>query len=235
MKAMLLRIGIDSTAGGALGPIFGDGSFEYIPIPEGWESEERKTYRDIIGRKGKPLSEFLPSAIADCVAHNDPEFLTCTYGDPTSPKRSRLLKLEKNDLLVFYAGLDPYKNVSYERGLYIIGYFLVDSVIDFNKSNDVEIENYYSIYKNNAHLKRNNSISDLVMVVGDKNQSRLLDKAIKISRLRNNIKGGRYHVVSKEMERLLGISGSIQRSSTPRIIVEEIYLKNLRELLGLDE
>ena len=59
MKAMLLRIGIDSTAGGALGPIFDDGSFEYIPIPEGCDSGERKTYRNIIGRKGKPLSEFL--------------------------------------------------------------------------------------------------------------------------------------------------------------------------------
>lgn len=234
MKAMLLRIGIDSTAGGALGPIFEDGSFEYIPIPEGWESEERKTYRDIIGRKGKPLSEFLPNAIADCVVHYDPEFETCTYGDPTSPKRSRLLKLEKKDLLVFYAGLDPYKNAKYEKGLYIIGYFLVDAVIDFNKSTDIEIENYYHVYKNAAHLKRNKDVSDLVMIVGDKNQSKLLDKAIKISQLRNNIKGSRYHVVSREMERLLGISGSIQRSSTPRIIIEEIYLKNMRDLLGLD-
>lgn len=144
------------------------------------------------------------------------------------------MKLEKNDLLVFYAGLDPYKNVKYERGLYIIGYFLVDAVIDFNKSTDIEIDNYYNVYKNAAHLKRNKSISDLVMVVGDKNQSKLLDKAIKISQLRNNIKGSRYHVVSKEMERLLGISGSIQRSSTPRIIIEEMYLKNLRYLLSLD-
>lgn len=231
---MLLRIGIDSTAGGALGPIFDDGSFEYIPIPEGSESGERRTYRNIIGRKGKPLSEFLPNEIADYVVHYDPEFVTCTYGDPTSPKRFRLLKLEKNDLLVFYAGLDPYKNIKHERGLYIIGYFFVESVIDFNKSTAIEIENYYNVYENTAHLKRNESISDLVMVVGDKNRSKLLDKAIKISQLRDNINGSHYHVVSKEMERLLGISGSIQRSSTPRIIIEDMYLKNLRNLLSLD-
>jgi hypothetical protein len=147
MKAMLLRIGIDSKTGGALGPIYDDGSFEYIPIPEGWEIEERKTYRDIIGRKGKPLSEFLPDEIADCVAHCDPEFETCTYGDHSSPKRSLLLKLEKNDLLVFYAGLDPYKNVKYERGLYLIGYFLVLDVIDFNELTDIQIKNYYKKYK----------------------------------------------------------------------------------------
>jgi len=234
MKAMLLRIGIDSTAGGALAPIFDDGSFEYIPIPEGYDSGERKTYRNIIGRTGKPLSEFLPSAIADCVVHYDPEFVTCTYGDPTSPKRSRLLKLEKNDLLVFYAGLDPYNTVKYERGLYIIGYFFVESVIDFNKSTDTEIEHYYNVYENNAHLKRNGSIGDLVMVVGDKNRSKLLDKAIKISQLRDNINGSRYHVVSREMERLLGISGSIQRSSTPRMIIDDMCLKNLKDLLCLD-
>jgi len=52
--------------------------------------------------------------------------------------------------------------------------------------------------------------------------------------LRDNINGSRYHVVSKEMERLLGISGSIQRNSTPRIIIEDMYLKNLKDLLFLD-
>lgn len=34
MKAMLLRVGIDTGYGGTLGPIFEDGSFEFVPIPE---------------------------------------------------------------------------------------------------------------------------------------------------------------------------------------------------------
>jgi hypothetical protein len=89
----------------------------------------------------------------------------------------------------------------------------------------MEIETYYNIYKNFAYLKRNESTSDLVMLVGDKDRSKMPDKAIKISQLRNNIKGSRYHVVSKEMERLLGVSGSIQRSSTLRNIIEECTLK----------
>jgi hypothetical protein len=72
------------------------------------------------------------------------------------------------------------------------------------------------------------------MVVGDKYRSNLLTKAIKISQLRSNIKGSHYHAVSNQMEKLLGISGSIQRSSTPRVIFEEMYLQNLRTLLGLD-
>lgn len=64
MKAMLLRVGIDKGAGGALGPIFEDGSFEYVPIPEDDpESIEDRTYKNTIGRAGKPLSTYLPKGI----------------------------------------------------------------------------------------------------------------------------------------------------------------------------
>ena len=49
--------------------------------------------------------------------HFDPEFETYTYGDPTS-KRRTLLKLNKNDLLVFYAGLTPYENDEYSDRIY---------------------------------------------------------------------------------------------------------------------
>ena len=33
-KAVLLRVGIDSGSGGIQGPLFNDGSFEYICIPD---------------------------------------------------------------------------------------------------------------------------------------------------------------------------------------------------------
>ena len=34
MQVVLLRVGIDTGSGGILGPLFSDGSFEYIPIPD---------------------------------------------------------------------------------------------------------------------------------------------------------------------------------------------------------
>lgn len=40
-KALLLRVGMDRGTGGALGPIFDDGSFEYTPIPEREPTRER--------------------------------------------------------------------------------------------------------------------------------------------------------------------------------------------------
>lgn len=228
----MLRIAIDSTSGGALGPIFEDGSFEYIPIPEGFDSKETRTYRKTIGRCGEPLSTFLPRFIADSAIHYDPEFETCTYGDPTT-KRGRLLRLEQGDLLLFYAGLSPYKNNKFEKALYIIGFFVVEKVLDFNKIPCDDWEAYYNLYSNNAHIKREEDPVDLVIVIGNKNQSKLLDKAIRISQKRLNKEGRAYHAVSDEMEKLLGISGSIQRSSTPRVIEDENYIKNIKQLLAL--
>lgn len=90
---MLLRIGIDKGTDGALSPIFEDGSFEYIPISEGDPKlKEDRTYKNTIGRSGRPLSTYLPKVIENRTMHFDPEFETFTYGNPTL-KRKYLLKL----------------------------------------------------------------------------------------------------------------------------------------------
>ncbi|MCD6092474.1 MAG: hypothetical protein J7J38_00445 [Candidatus Aenigmarchaeota archaeon] len=233
MKAMLLRVGIDKGTDGTLAPIFEDGSFEYIPISEGdSRSKEDRTYKNTIGRSGKPLSTYLPKVIENRTMHFDPEFETFTYGDPTS-KRKYLLKLEKRDLLVFYAGLTPFKNNKYREALYIIGYFTLWKVIDFNQLTEKEIEKCYQFYPNNAHLKRSYDTEDLVIVVGDKNKSKLLDKAILISQTKYGKNGRPYQAVSNEMVASLGISGSIQRSIPPRFIRNKNNLNNLKHILGL--
>lgn len=233
MKAMLLRIGIDKGTDGTLAPIFQDGSFEYIPISEGdQQSKEDRTYKNTIGRTGKPLSTYLPKGIENRTIHFDPEFETFTYGDPTS-KRNYLLKLSEEDMLVFYAGLSPFQNDKHKIGLYIIGYFTVKSVLDFNEFSQNEIERYYQLYPNNAHLKRSYDTEDLVIIVGDKIRSKLLNKAVLISQPEYDKRGRTYHAVSSMMEELLGISGSIQRSIPPRVITEEHNLKNLQHILGM--
>jgi Nucleotide modification associated domain 3 len=73
------------------------------------KSGETRTYQEIIGRNGKPLAQYLPSKIASRKVHYDPEFQTFSYGNK-GIKGKYLLKLEHGDLLVFYAGLSPYKN-----------------------------------------------------------------------------------------------------------------------------
>lgn len=233
MKALLLRIGIDKGTDGTLGPIFHDGSFEYIPISEGDpDSHEDRTYKNTIGRTGKPLSAYLPERIGNRTMHFDPEFETFTYGDPT-PKRKYLLKLSKGDLLVFYAGLAPFDNKKHRTALYIIGYFTVNRVIDFNHISKEEIKECYQYYSNNAHLKRSWDTRNLVIIIGNKKKSRLLDRAILLSETRYDKNGRPYQAVSSKMERLLGISGSIQRSIPPRFITNSDNFNNLKYLLGI--
>jgi hypothetical protein len=76
MKAAMLRIGIDSGSGGIHGPLFRDGSFDYIPIPDGFGIDER-TYGNTTGLKQRKLVEYFPEprrvAMANRSIHFDPE------------------------------------------------------------------------------------------------------------------------------------------------------------------
>ncbi|BDZ68380.1 hypothetical protein [Methanobacterium ferruginis] len=234
MKAMLLRVGIDKSSDGILSPIFPDGTFEYIPLSENTESNEIRTYHDIIGRKGKPLSAYLPPDVAHRKVHLDPEFTTFTYGD-TGRKANYLMKLNPEDLLVFYAGLTPYNGSEYPEALYIIGYFTVKKI--WGKNNEqgrtTTIRVIRKKYPTNSHPQRVD-IKDMALVVGNPEKSKLLEKGILISQKKLNKIGRRYHAVSPPMEKLLGIKGFIQRSIPPRLIYDEHNLGNLKKLLGLN-
>ena len=234
MKAMLLRVGIDTGYGGTLGPIFEDGSFEFVPIPEYYgRGGAIPIYSQTLGRWGRPLSTYVPKRFKDAPMHDDPEFETFTYGDPTTVKRRYLLRLSEGDLLVFYAGLKPYENTAYETALYIIGYFTVNRIIDFNAITQEAGARYYKEFANNAHARRYDRYYNLVIVSGDKNNSRLLNRAVRISELKPNRVGRLTYAVSAEMEQRLGVTGFIERSVPPRFIEEETYLANLKKLFAL--
>src|SRR4051812_45947614 len=104
MKVAMLRVGIDTGSGGVHGPLFQDGSFEFVPIPDS-SGTDPHTYGNAVGRKRRHLIEYFPMRMQDKMRnrsiHADPEFTTFTYGDPTSPKAG-LRRLEEGDILVFY-------------------------------------------------------------------------------------------------------------------------------------
>jgi hypothetical protein len=122
----LLRVGVDSGSGGMDAPLFVDGTFEFVPIPDATGLDER-TYGSHMGRGGHPLSDFFPAprqaVMHSQSMHMDPEFISFAYGDPTSPKAG-LRRLVEGDLLVFYAGLCGF-GCDLPSGLYLIGYFEV--------------------------------------------------------------------------------------------------------------
>ncbi len=225
MKALLLRVGIDKTYG-ALSPVFADYTYKYIPIyyqnKKEVEKNERRTYRDL------GLETYLPINLREKIVHLDPEFEMFTYGDPGRVKRSSLLKLVKGDLLVFYIGGKEIETNGRE-GCFVIGYFVVDKVFDWNVSSERQRGLVKDEFKENAHIISSKSKSNLVIVKGS-NQSKKLKKCIPITEPNKKAHNPPY-VTSVAVQRSLGIREFIVRA-IPIWIDEPKYLKNLQMMLG---
>ncbi len=214
----MLRVGIDSGSGGAHGPLFEDGSFEFVPIPDRSGTDPR-TYGNTAGRKGRNLVEYLPERLRarmrEQPLHPDPEFDTFTYGDPTSPKAG-LRRLEGGDMLVFYSGLQGY---DFESGpvLYLIGYFEVLAAGRAEEFGPAEIE---ALFGENFHVRHREVFEkqkDRLVLVKGSEESRLLEKAVPISALGQDVRGKPLKILSPEMQDVFGGFGgkvSFQRSPT---------------------
>jgi hypothetical protein len=218
MKIAMLRIGIDSGSGGINGPLFQDGTFEYIPIPDNFGKDNR-TYGNTPGKHGKLLIEYFPESRRKTVTHQsihyDPEFITFTYGDPTPPKAG-LRHLERGDMLVFYCGLKGWDFAS-PPALYLLGYF---EVLTAGRAEDFSANVLEILFGENYHVKHRDIYErqkrDLVLVKGS-SKSRILTKAICISTVGRDRTGRPLKVLSANMQKIFGdFNGriSFQRSPT---------------------
>jgi len=241
-KAVLLRVGIDSGSGGIQGPLFEDGSFEFVCIPDNKRVSVHK-YGTSIGRNGLPHSGYFAVGQREKVAqqhvHLDPEFETFTYGDPTAPKRS-LRDLKPGDFLVFYCGLQKWDSTcgwdcTYRPALYLAGYFEVALA---GMARDFDRKTLKAEFGNNFHVRYRSVFEqqkdDLVLVKGGPG-SRLFRKACCISEEGQDRAGKPLKVLSRKMQRVFGDFGghvSIQRSPPrwvgPQFVDKAIgFLKDL--------
>lgn len=225
MKIAMVRVGIDTGCGGMHGPLFANGSFEYIPIPDGCNMDER-TYGNTMGRLGRKLVEYFPQSrqakMAKQAIHFDPEFATFTYGDPTPPKAG-LRRLQPGDLLVFYCGLEGWGEFYSPPALYLLGYFEVQTA---GMAGDYPPDDLQSIFGANFHVRHpkvyNNQRERLVLVKGSLH-SRLFKKAVCISTVGQDRSGRPLKVLSPEMQKIFGNFGekiSFQRSPTRWVVPE---------------
>lgn len=232
MKVALLRVGIDSGCGGMDSPLFADGTFEYIPIPDSTGQDER-SYGNQFARDGRQLVEFFPPARREAMRnqsmHLDPEFESCTYGDPTPPKAG-LRHLAAGDLLVFYAGLHGYDHDA-SPALYLIGYFEVafaGIALELSQAqvNDCRA-NFHVRHESVFHDQRNR----LVLVKGGPG-SRLLSKAVKISVTGKDRAGKPLKVLSPEMQKIFGgFDGKISFQRSPTRWVKAEYVRLAAEFV----
>ncbi len=164
MKALLVRVGIDSGPknGGWLAPVNPDtNEFAYVPILESPNSQIEPEYRT--GYEGffepcKRLGKRLDKKFTSETSHLDPDFSELTYGDiddidGRNHRGKPLLTLRENDLLVFFAGLDPggWKGEKVELVQAIIGLY----VIEKTPMRATEIPNIDKCRGKNAHTETN--------------------------------------------------------------------------------
>jgi hypothetical protein len=220
-QVVLLRVGIDAGCGGIQGPLFEDGTFEFMCIPDN-KGVSVHTYGNMVGRNGTAhvsyFSEGRRTLMAKQTVHVDPEWETFTYGDPTTPKRSLRL-LNPGDFLVFYCGLQRWDSENGWNGdrpaLYLAGYF---EVILAGMAGDFDKVTLKSEFGNNFHVRYPNVFarqkSELVLVKGGPG-SRLFKKARQISVDGKDRSGKPLKVLSPAVQKVFGTFGghvSIQRS-----------------------
>jgi hypothetical protein len=242
-QVVLLRVGIDGGCGGIQGPLFKDGTFDFVCIPD-TKRVSVHTYGNMLGRDGKPLAVYFAEGRRKVMAkqhvHVDPEWETFTYGDPTLPKRS-LRYLKPGDLLVFYCGLQEWDadcgwNREHRPALYIAGYFEVALA---GMAADLDWKVLRTEFASNFHVRYpavfNRQRDDLVLVKGGPG-SRLFRKAYQISVEGQDRAGKPLKVLSPSMRKVFGNFGghvSIQRSP-PRWVESAFVGRAVTYVKGLE-
>ncbi len=184
-RAVAINVAANTQLPGIRGPVFPDGAFEYIPIPE---REPTRTDVDVPTYADLELETELPSDLLDRRVHLDPEFPEAggrryTYGDEHGVKAGPLSELEPGDWLLFYATLTtrgkPADWQPPEWGAYLVGQFRVAQVLTGEQYRDADPWEQVP-FRTNAHVKRE-AFDAQVLVLGDPAESSLSERALALS------------------------------------------------------
>jgi hypothetical protein len=158
MNGLLVRVGIDQTAGEWNCPVDSKTrEFVYVTIPEygfGLKRGLKRKYDEFT----RPLSKFgdvLPRHLRGLATHLDPDFFHLTYGDQ-GPKGKQISRLVRGDIIAFYAGMraDSIRPGSLVYAL--IGLYVVDELV---RGRDVPRSRWHE----NAHTRRASDESDVIV------------------------------------------------------------------------
>jgi Nucleotide modification associated domain 3 len=222
----LLRVGSD-TADGFHSPIFPDMTYLFVPISTDVVSE--KTYSDYKWN-GKQVIDYIPPFInkkppSKVYVHDDPEFNTFTYGAPkyTGTKKGKILErnyaktsnLNTGDIIAFYAHFEnPNFKYRYLKGLYCFAYLTVQTVVEYHDSSLLNIEDKKLVERNYHFIHEPH---DQIIIVGDIQKSRILEKAVLISSAVENKIGTNYYLNQVMVQLLCGYNKALNKSSMRKI------------------
>ncbi|GAA0672411.1 hypothetical protein ACFQDG_05815 [Natronoarchaeum mannanilyticum] len=196
-RGVAVNVGANTNIPGVRGPIYPDGRFRYVPIPEREPTAESvPTYADL------DLDVDLPAEALDERVHLDPtfaEYPCCdryTYGDDYAAKAGPLSELSAGDYVFFYATLStaveidgdadgpvpdaPADWIAPEWGAYVIGQFRLARDPLTGDEYRVLDPDERAWFDANAHVRRE-TFDARVLLAGDPEESALYDRAIPLS------------------------------------------------------
>jgi hypothetical protein len=185
VRACLVNVGVNCRHGALRSPIFKNDEFEFVPIPEDKcfsRCCEIQKYKDMKNFTKIPFSEFIPEHRLESRVHNDPEFVTFTYGDyPDQKGRIQLSKLKPGDYIAFWARLVYFHNRKFGNAdLYFIGALKITDIF----RDSLDRFRFPTEVKFNAHVLRAHCMPkfrasyyrEFTVFLGSKRSTRL-DKA----------------------------------------------------------
>ncbi|MDA0771081.1 MAG: hypothetical protein BZY79_00765 [SAR202 cluster bacterium Casp-Chloro-G4] len=172
-------------------PIFDDGTFEFITIPEDQDlpGDHAVRYGSLTSfyDPGKSIQDYIPQRLWNFPTHFDPEFETFTYGDncETSPRAASLKRMAPGDFIFFLARLTREKKTKEPsvHGFYLVGFLEIEGILKdvTQRPTDVEMERYGT----NAHVLRglsDKTLWDRFWVFAGTPNSRRFRRAVPVTR-----------------------------------------------------
>ena len=227
MKAILVRVGADTTAAGGKWNGFVDtrtNAFVYIAIPEGQPVRHgmERSFQ-LLANSLAAFGQTIPNALQTRHMHLDPDFEHLTYGD-VGERANQLRRLGAGDLIVFYAGLRDIRQADRARLVYaIIGLLVVKDIVQAVNIGDAQ-------HDKNAHTRRllPTHAADIV-VRGDPSASGRVMQCIPIGSYRDRA----YRVHQNILTAWGGLSvrdGYLQRSARlPRFLEPTRFLNWIQQ------
>jgi hypothetical protein len=237
MQAYLVRVGVDQAFGAWNAPVDPQtNDFVYVPIPEnGLQRPGLTTPYELVRpalarfaathKKAPPKMVQLPGALAAGSMHLDPDFAHLTYGDNGTRRGKGLASLGRDDLVVFYAGLQPIAAYPHKLLYALVGLYQVAEVVRLNSVDPAR-------WGENAHTRRDQSRGTDVIVRAERGRSGRLDRCVPIGEFRDRA----YRVTQDVLGAWGGLSchdGFIQRSVVPPRFLEPERFLSWFEGLGV--
>jgi hypothetical protein len=209
VKGILVRVGVDLTAGGWNAPVDPDTlEFAYVPIPDGPQRRDLATpYAMVGGAVQRFPAATLPAPLLGRPMHLDPDFAHLTYGDDGERRGRGLARLAPGDFLAFFAGLRPTRRIEHTLLYALIGFYRVREVV---RASSVP----RARWGENAHTRRVERSPADVIVRAEPRGSGRLRRCIPIGEWRD----GCYRVRADLLEGWGHLScrdGYLQRSAVP--------------------